>query len=343
MQTLEQDMKMKKGIVKSYQTQSSNQKNNIIQFTHGRDLDGKISGMVGEIYAKCNNNNIKVEYVDNSSEFNEIIVAYINNKFCGYDTIIISDLTLNERNAESINDIIDLQKEKTFIICDHHKADYITENKAYIWNKNCSRSEDKQCGASLLYNVLKIGFPSKYRKVMNLITDKTRIYDNFIWKDIDDFTARDMSRICHLNENYIEELKQRVLKFDGLKDTFELFSSLDTQMLDEENENIENYIDMKKDETCIEKIIIDDKEYTVACLFAAKYQSELGNRICDLMDVDFVCMLNPENNSISLRGHDRIDLSKVAKKYFNGGGHFNAAGGRFESFKLLFNITDIFR
>ena len=149
--------------------------NKIIQFTHGKDLDGKISGMVGELYAMSNCNDIQLELIDNSAAFNEIITKYITNGFKGYDIIIISDLTLNENNAVYLNEIIEQQVEKEFIICDHHKADYITENENYSWRKYCARSEDQECGASLLYKALELSFPKELRSVIKGIVETTRI------------------------------------------------------------------------------------------------------------------------------------------------------------------------
>lgn len=316
--------------------------NKIIQFTHGRDLDGKISGMIGELYAMSNCNDIQLELIDNSAAFNEIITKYISNRFKGYDIIIISDLTLNENNAAYLNELIEQEVDKEFIICDHHKADYITENKNYSWRKYCSRSEDQECGASLLYKALELSFPIELRSAIRGVAETTRIYDNFIWKKTNDLVARNMSRISYLNPSYIEDLKTRIISLTSENETLDLFSDEDKKMLIEEDERVSKYIETKKKYTVVNKVYIDDRFYNVACTFATKYQSELGSDICSTMDVDFVCMINPENNSISLRGQGKIDLSQVAKKYFNGGGHPDASGGCFDASRLLVGLEHIF-
>ena len=40
--------------------------------------------------------------------------------------------------------------------------------------------------------------------------------------------------------------------------------------------------------------------------------------------------------TVSFRANGNCDVSAVAKKYFNGGGHKNAAGGKIEEFKGTF-------
>ncbi len=45
--------------------------------------------------------------------------------------------------------------------------------------------------------------------------------------------------------------------------------------------------------------------------------------------------------SVSLRSHDNCDVSEIAKIYFKGGGHKNAAGGRIDSFRESFLYKEI--
>ena len=49
-------------------------------------------------------------------------------------------------------------------------------------------------------------------------------------------------------------------------------------------------------------------------------------------EYDFFLEISP-NKKISLRANNKIDVSKMAKEVFNGGGHANASGGMFISYK----------
>ncbi len=57
-------------------------------------------------------------------------------------------------------------------------------------------------------------------------------------------------------------------------------------------------------------------------------------------DFDFFMDINGRKN-ISLRANNKADVSAIAKKLFNGGGHANASGGRFDDFKDSFIYDEI--
>jgi oligoribonuclease NrnB/cAMP/cGMP phosphodiesterase (DHH superfamily) len=42
-----------------------------------------------------------------------------------------------------------------------------------------------------------------------------------------------------------------------------------------------------------------------------------------------------------MRANNKADVSTIAKKLFNGGGHANASGGRFDDFKDSFIYDEI--
>jgi oligoribonuclease NrnB/cAMP/cGMP phosphodiesterase (DHH superfamily) len=57
-------------------------------------------------------------------------------------------------------------------------------------------------------------------------------------------------------------------------------------------------------------------------------------------DFDFFMDINGRKN-IGMRANNKADVSMIAKKLFNGGGHANASGGRFDDFKDSFIYDDI--
>lgn len=82
---------------------------------------------------------------------------------------------------------------------------------------------------------------------------------------------------------------------------------------------------------------------TFAYTFGEQYQSSLGNAMAQLINpeteevVDFSLVI--VGNGVSLRAvKDDVDLSYIAKRYFNGGGHQKASGGSF--FRQEFYMYD---
>jgi len=70
--------------------------------------------------------------------------------------------------------------------------------------------------------------------------------------------------------------------------------------------------------------------YCVALVYAEKHASEIGYKINTTdNNMDFVAIVDPSKNTISLRSRDGgVDVGEVAKKY-GGGGHKNAAGVKY--------------
>ncbi|MDR0663925.1 MAG: hypothetical protein LBF86_00140 [Helicobacteraceae bacterium] len=70
--------------------------------------------------------------------------------------------------------------------------------------------------------------------------------------------------------------------------------------------------------------------------------STLGNAfLSERPDYHFFLDVN-RSGSISLRANDKIDVSAMAAKLFNGGGHANASGGRIKEFKDVFTYEQLF-
>lgn len=79
------------------------------------------------------------------------------------------------------------------------------------------------------------------------------------------------------------------------------------------------------DET-FEMIEIHEKDgYRFGICVADQYQSLLGNRLVNELDLEYVMILDPRRGKGSLRGKGNIDLGQLAKQA-GGGGHAKAAG-----------------
>ena len=59
------------------------------------------------------------------------------------------------------------------------------------------------------------------------------------------------------------------------------------------------------------------------------FSSELGNRLCEKYDAAILYAYDPKTEKylLSLRSRGDNDVERIARKYFNGGGHKNSSGG----------------
>ena len=68
---------------------------------------------------------------------------------------------------------------------------------------------------------------------------------------------------------------------------------------------------------------------TCGFIFAEKYSSELGNRLCQMHpEFDFVALINMDGTVSYRTIRDDIDLGKDIAQVFGGGGHPKAAGSQ---------------
>jgi oligoribonuclease NrnB/cAMP/cGMP phosphodiesterase (DHH superfamily) len=76
-------------------------------------------------------------------------------------------------------------------------------------------------------------------------------------------------------------------------------------------------------------------------LYSVGSSSIIGNKfLMENRDYDFYMDVGGRGN-FSLRSSDRVDVSKIAQKIGNGGGHPNASGGRLEGFKSSFVYEEV--
>jgi hypothetical protein len=78
------------------------------------------------------------------------------------------------------------------------------------------------------------------------------------------------------------------------------------------------------------------KKFKIGVVFnSSLYSSALGNSMCRQLDVDIAFLVNLNKEKIEVRtAKEDINLNRLMKEYFRGGGHQKAAGG------FIGNVTD---
>ena len=265
-----------------------------------------------------------VEYC-NYDEIDNKIKEYISTKaYLSYDDTFITDISVNEVNADILNYTYENGNKITLI--DHHAtADWLNKYEwAYVNNLEISiyPQEDfmKSSGTSLFYHYLWENYNVNLPYLLEFI-EKVRRYDTWEWS-------------TKFNDEYVKQLNDLfwLIGRDKFVDRFInnpsiKFTDGEKLLLEVEQQRINTYIEKK-----LKQMFESEFEgYKVGVVFAEQYQSQLGNILAkNNPHLDFVVMIDVGNNTISYRSiHDHIHLGEFAKK-FNGGGHAKAAGSRID-------------
>ncbi len=307
------------------------------------DLDGVSCGIVlesakGSWLSEINYRN----YDDIDQSIRSLIESERHKEF---DRIFMTDISF-KKNDEIIKLINDNIKDK-FILLDHHKtAEWLNE---YEWAMVKTELNGRlTCGTELVFQYMKdtnrIDMSSNIKFLFEEFVEMVRLYDTFDFKRViadmpADITAIDEEMAEKFNRAVASEELNTYMHFVGLFNfNDEMIDNIYCQdmIITPEMEGIISCLNAQKMEYVKQKIT--EYEYTnelfegycVALVYAEKYASDIGYRI-NIADnsMDFVAIVDPSKNTISLRSRDGgVDVGEVAKKY-GGGGHKNAAGVKY--------------
>lgn len=264
----------------------------------------------------CENNNVNERVLDILEYLteNEIPLENVN--------LYITDLSVDNGVAEVLHNYhmngMGLQ------LLDHHKtAEHLNK---YNWCFVISNGT--HCGTTLTHRSL--GFPSAGKTFADGSNDLESFVD--VVKDHDLWIKKDPR-----SDKY-----NRLLGIMGRDAFIERFST--GQFDFTEGEYLLLEYDIKQEDKYFEKLSKSIKIYKdrldYGIVFADRYISNMGHRLMNKHDLDFVVLLNPTSGSISLRSRNEIDVSHIAKK-LDGGGHRNASGFPWGFYETYMRIDDI--
>lgn len=279
--------------------------------------------------------------------------------------VLISDLNLTLSECEWLTEVIlDLNLsgyKVSYELMDHHKSGQECADK-YQWYQ----LDTKRCATKIVYETLleryhkpkvewleamvrminsidlwlENGDNFEFGKVaMRLIVeckelnrfmfdDEDRIYKLTLLREAAKFLAKERGHI--LLDNAILELKKKYFKGSLESDTLDnLISSYQVDLL------------TQKSEICSVYYQEGIAKYRGLLSYSIGNISVLANLFLKRNPhFDFFIDVSAKGN-VSLRANNVCDVSLIAKKCFNGGGHFNASGGKIEDFKESFMYGDI--
>ena len=255
----------------------------------------------------------------------------------------ITDISINEELAKKIDDIKKEYRlsyhEKICWLLDHHST-ALGLNK-YEWCKVQIENEEtniKTSGTEMYYHWLIDNGYLNRSDVLDRFVELVRNYDIWRWSTLGDkgIICKQVNDLLYLygRDKFIDWCFTEIYE-----DSFPWLYESDLLVLEIEQNNIDNYIKNKNEQMLIMPLC--DK--TCGIVFAEKYFSELGNKLCRMHpEIDFVAMIDMRGTVSYRTIKDDIDLGKDVAKLFGGGGHTKAAGSTFANGVQFDVINKIF-
>lgn len=299
-------------------------------FTH-TDLDGIGCAILAKL---AFGENIDISYCDHDNIDKEVNDFLLSNK--DFNACYITDIKVNDFVAKLIND-----NYKSVYLMDHHPTALYLDK--YDWCTIKIEDENtkiKTSGTELYYQWLINNGYLKQSKSLDKFVETVRDYDTWRWNVLGEEGVI-CKRINDLMYLYGKDEFIKWCLFEIRDDVFPKLHIVDEIVLDIKQKEINQYIE-EKNETLFEAEICGRK---CGIVFAEKYVSELGNKLCKLHpEIDFVAMIDINNSTVSYRSiRDDIKLGEDIASKFGGGGHPQAAGSSFNEDIKKIIVEHIFK
>ncbi len=313
------------------------------------DLDGYGCQMVTKEYFE-NINFYNSNYGKEINErFNEIFNDIQKDNF-EKNIILITDLNLTPEQAKDFESKVRVsQKNIMIMLLDHHKTGQDCANEFdwyYLDVNRCATKITYDFFSSIFYEDKKL---SKFVDVVNAVD---------IWlEDKEEFElgkvclgmvsgAKEINRIMFPKENswYMFELLTKIQPFFEKENPHialdnnihQIKKEILTQDHDDTLSNLVSKFNVKMLSSNKDKMRIDYNGYKGILTYNIGNVSVIGNDFLKSNpDFDFFMDIT-SRKTISLRANGKIDVSQMASKIANGGGHPNASGGLMNGFKDSF-------
>lgn len=301
---------------------------NIKLFTH-TDLDGVGCAILA--YLAFGKENVAVEYCDYDDIDLRVSRFFIKGNPGEYDKVFITDISINENLAVAIDRY---SKSRLWQLFDHHQT-ALGLNK-YDWCnvliEAANGSGLKTCGIELfgVYLLMRGMFDRYSNTVVNSILQfisVVRDYDTWRWTTMggDGMNSKYTNDLLDIygRGRFIEIMSARI--YAG----FLSITPEERLLLTERANEIDRYVMQKNNQLIRTKDIYG---HAYGYVFAERFFSELGNRLCQLnQDLEYAVIIDISNGKISYRTiRDDLNLGTEIAHAYGGGGHAKAAGSTFD-------------
>ncbi len=304
---------------------------NIKLFTH-TDLDGVGCAILA--YLAYGKENVDVEYCNYDDVDNKVSRFFIKEIPGKYDKVFITDISINENLAVAIDRYA---KSGLWQLFDHHQT--ALELNKYDWCNVLIEAPDgsglKTCGTELfgVYLLSSAGLVNRYHwdTLTNILQfiGIVRDYDTWRWTTMggDGIVSKNVNDLLDIygREQFINVMFARIRTYNS----FPSITPDEFLLLRQRKEEIDRYVIQKKEQLIRAR---DTYGHLYGYVFAERFFSELGNRLCQMTpELDYVVIIDISNGKISYRTiRDDLNLGTEIAHAYGGGGHAKAAGSTFD-------------
>lgn len=285
-------------------------------FSH-TDLDGVGSGLIFQ--SLFGRGNVNVVYCDYNNVNERISEFLSSDEVSSYCDIFITDISVNEDVAKSLDAVnSDVSAPRIHLIDHHGTAEWLNK---YDWALVKVVQEDghKTSGTSLVLEYFDNEGGYIISDRLREFAEEVRRYDTWEWSTIyNTITPVDLNDYLYMigRDKFVSAMLPRIQDEHASDNWFE---EKGRALLDQRKKEIKAYINKKEQQL----IIVEDK---VGVIFAENHISELGNEICNRHEeIDYVAIFDVGAMKVSFRTVKDVDVSAIAKA-LGGGGHPKAAG-----------------
>lgn len=301
---------------------------NIKLFTH-TDLDGVGCAILA--YLAFGKENVAVEYCNYDDIDLRVSQFFIKGNPGEYDKVFITDISINENLAAYIDRYA---KSRLWQLFDHHQT--ALELNRYDWCNVLVEAADgsglKTCGTELfgVYLIMQGAFDRYSKAVTNNVLQfisVVRDYDTWRWITMggDGMNSKYVNDLLDVygRDQFIELMLARI--YTG----FPSITPDEFLLLEQRKTEIDRYVIQKNEQLICTKDIYG---HSYGYVFAERFFSELGNRLCQMNPgLEYIVMIDICNGKVSYRTtRDDLNLGTEIAHSYGGGGHAKAAGSTFD-------------
>jgi oligoribonuclease NrnB/cAMP/cGMP phosphodiesterase (DHH superfamily) len=271
--------------------------------------------------------------------------------------ILITDLNLSMQQAKNlVKGVENSPKNIELLLLDHHKTGQDCADEYDWYYLDTSRCATKITYDHFLAKGYEIAELERYVDIVNAIDiwqhesehfELGKVFMRLVAgsREINRmlFSEQNSEYIFHSLENamaYIDADEPHIALDDAIHQIKKSYFLQNGRA----NNTLENLIasfvvDMLSEKK--EQMAVHYKGYKGILTYSIGNTSLIGNEfLVRNPEFDFFLDINGRKN-ISMRANNKVDVSKIAKELFGGGGHANASGGKCDSFKDSFEYDKV--
>lgn len=301
--------------------------NRIKIFSHGSDIDGLGSVILGKIAFK----EIEYELFPDPQNLQENFKKYIEDRMLyDFDQMYITDLALYDPALEMLNDDDNLKNK--VLIFDHHKGaiDAHCDRYEYTTIKIVDDNGKKKCGSELFYEYLcKNGLINK-TSLLDFFVELVRLEDTWEWGSNGDkgIMAHDLA-ILFNSINREEYVDRMIKKLTNIVNNEFVFDDYEKQLIKNKKDECSEAVQNAMNEI---EFFTDELGNKFGIVFSKyEFRNEIPEYIRMIGNPEKIkyiiiaAMDKGENGQKSYRViEDGFDVNEIAKLH-GGGGHASAA------------------